>query len=156
MTCGVKKTISSSRVVLLDLPPPKTAPTQVVFSSDAGTTWQPLQTLFANATYPFTYPISIAADPTNGQIVYVASQSSVCKSTDGGRQFACVTIALPSSQTDRKSTRLNPRQPLTVYASASTTGGAFKSADGGQTWTNSSQGLPAQGYIESVTIDPVQ
>jgi photosystem II stability/assembly factor-like uncharacterized protein len=128
--------------------------TQLIFSSDAGTTWQPLQTLFANATYPFTYPISIAADPTNGQIVYVASQSSVCKSTDGGRQFACVTIALPSSQTYLTSLAIDPRQPLTVYASASVTGGVFKSVDGGQTWTNSSQGLPAQGYIESVTIDP--
>lgn len=128
--------------------------TQLIFSSDAGTTWQPLRTLFANATYPFTYPIPIAADPTNGQIVYVASQSSVCKSTDGGQQFACVAIAFASSQTYLTSLAIDPRQPLTVYASASTTGGVFKSVDGGQTWTNSSQGLPAQGYIDSVTIDP--
>ncbi|HEY1183581.1 MAG TPA: SBBP repeat-containing protein [Bryobacteraceae bacterium] len=124
--------------------------TQVVVSSDAGATWQPLRTLFADATYP----VSIATDPTNGLIVYVASRNSVCKSTDGGRQFDCSTITFPFSYAFITSLAIDPQQPLTVYASAESNGGVFKSVDGGQTWANASQGLPQGGYIDTVTIDP--
>ena len=124
--------------------------TQLIFSSDAGATWQPLRTLFTNDTYP----VSIATDPTNGLIVYVASQNSACKSTDGGRQFDCATIAFPFSYAYITSLAIDPQQPLTVYASAESNGGVFKSVDGGQTWANASQGLPPGGFIDTVTIDP--
>jgi photosystem II stability/assembly factor-like uncharacterized protein len=124
--------------------------TQLIFSSDAGATWQPLRTLFADATYP----VSIATDPTNGLIVYVASRNSVCKSMDGGRQFDCATIAFPFSYSFITSLAIDAQQPLTVYASAESNGGVFKSVDGGQTWANASQGLPPGGFIDTVTIDP--
>lgn len=124
--------------------------TQVIVSSDAGATWQPLATPFPSATSS----VWIGADPTNGQIVYVASGKSVCKSTDGGQQFHCVTLAFASSITTITSLAIDPRQPLTVYVSAESSGGVFKSVDGGETWANASQGLPSQGFIDTVTIDP--
>ena len=123
--------------------------TQLTFSSDSGATWQPLGTPFPGATSaPY-----IVTDPTSGQIVYVASGQSVCKSTDGGHRFHCATIVFASSQTTVTSLAIDPEQPLTIYASATISGGVFKSVDGGETWTNSSQGLPT-GFIDSVTIDP--
>ncbi|MGB7759307.1 MAG: SBBP repeat-containing protein [Bryobacteraceae bacterium] len=127
--------------------------TQLVFSSDAGATWQPLGTPLPAAN-PELWPVSVAADPTNGRIVYVAYGDQVCKSADGGRQFDCVTIAFASSQTTVTSIAIDPQQPLTVYASAYPNGGVFKSVDGGQTWANASQGLPSQGFVISVAIDP--
>ncbi|MGA8578335.1 MAG: SBBP repeat-containing protein, partial [Bryobacteraceae bacterium] len=123
--------------------------TQLTFSSDAGATWQPLGTPF-----PADSSVWIATDPTNGQIVYAASGNSICKSTDGARQFNCVTIAFASHQTTITSLAIDPQQPLTLYASASPTGGVFKSVDGGATWANASQGFPPQGLIDSVMIDP--
>ena len=123
---------------------------QLVSSSDTGATWQPLGTPFPSPTTS----ISVAADPTNSQIVYVASGSSVCKSTDGGHRFGCVAIAFASFQTTITSLAIDPQQPLTIYLSATTSGGVFKSIDGGQTWANASQGLPLQGFIFSVVIDP--
>ncbi len=126
--------------------------TQVIFSSDAGATWKPLATPFPSIT-PLQQ-LSIAADPANGQIVYVASGNSVCKSTNGGNRFPCVAIASASSQGPITSIAIDPRQPLTVYVSTSVNGGVFKSMDGGLSWANASQGLPAPFFIDSVTIDP--
>jgi photosystem II stability/assembly factor-like uncharacterized protein len=122
---------------------------QVVVSSDAGAMWQGVATPFPAATGT----VWITPDPTNGQIVYFAYGQSVCKSTDSGIQFHCVTLPL-SSQATVTSLAIDPLQPLTVYASAESNGGAFKSVDGGQTWANASSGLPAGGFIDTVTIDP--
>ena len=124
--------------------------TQVIVSRDAGATWQPLGTPFPSVVYP----VSIAADPTNGQIVYIASGQSVCKSTDGGTQFHCVALPLDSPVTIVTSLAVDPQHSLTVYASAESQGGVFKSVDGGQTWANASGGLPAGGFIDTVTMDP--
>jgi hypothetical protein len=125
---------------------------QLIVSTGAGTVWKPLWTPLPSLT-PLQ-PLSMAVDPTNGQVVYVAAGNSVCKSTDGGSQFQCVAIAFASSQTTVSSLAIDPQQPLTIYASASANGGVFKSSDGGQTWANASQGLPSQGFIDSVTVDP--
>jgi len=124
--------------------------TQVVISSDSGATWQPLVTQFPAPAYT----VSIAADPTNGQIVYIASGQSVCKSTDGGHHFDCITLPVAASVTTLTSLAIDPQHPLTVYASAESQGGVFKSVDGGQTWANASSGLPAGGFIDTVMIDP--
>jgi hypothetical protein len=146
----VAGTTSSFDFPLADAYQSANSGTQVVVSSDAGATWQPLGTPFPSAVYP----VSIAADPTNGQIVYVASGQSVCKTTDGGAQFHCVTLPLASPVTIITSLAVDPRNPLTVYASAESNGGVFKSGDGGQTWANASWGLPAGGFIDTVMIDP--
>jgi hypothetical protein len=126
--------------------------TQLIVSTDAGTAWKPLGVPFPS-TSPEQAP-AIAVDPTNSQIVYAALGSKVCKSSDGGHQFQCTTIAFASFQTVISSLAVDPQQPLTIYLSASVDGGVYKSVDGGQTWSNASQGLPEPLFIDSVTIDP--
>jgi len=126
--------------------------TELIYSANAGATWTPL----ANPL-PVATPLStllIAADPTNSQIVYVASATNICKSTNAGRQFSCVALDFASFQTTLTSLVIDPQQPSTLYASGTTNGGVVKSTDGGQTWVNSSAGLPSQGFIASVVIDP--
>lgn len=115
--------------------------TQLIVSTDAGITWKPLGTPFPSST-PLRAPV-IAVDPTDSQIVYAASGNRVCKSTDGARQFNCVTVAFASSQAAISSLAIDPKQPLTIYASVTVDGGVYKSVDGGQTWADASQGLPA-------------
>ncbi len=126
--------------------------TQLIFSTDAGATWKPLVAPFPSST-PLQ-PLAIAVDPTDSQTAYLASGNSVCKSTDGGKQFKCTTLAFASVQTTISSLAIDPQQPLTIYLSATVDGGVYKSIDGGETWANASQGLPAPLFIDSVTIDP--
>ena len=126
--------------------------TQMIFSTDAGASWKPLETLYPSLT-PLQ-PTVIAADPSNGQALYAAAGNSVCKSIDGGHQFHCSTIAFRSFQTTISSLAIDPAQPTTIYASASVNGGVYKSVDGGETWADASLGLPAPLFIDSVAIDP--
>jgi len=126
--------------------------TEIIYSADAGATWTPL-----GNPLPVTTPLStplLAVDPTNSQIVYAASATSICKSTNGGLKFTCVALNFASFQTALTSLIVDPQQPSTLYASATTNGGVFKSADAGQTWTNASAGLPSQGFIDSIVADP--
>jgi uncharacterized protein (TIGR03437 family) len=123
--------------------------TQLIYSTDAGATWKPLSNPFASST-----PSALAVDPTISSTLYVAAGNTACKSIDGGQHFHCVALAFASPQTSITSLAIDPRQPATLYASATTLGGVFKSIDGGQTWINSSSGLPSNGFIDSVTIDP--
>jgi len=126
--------------------------TQLIVSADAGITWTPVGEPFPSSSPE--QPLVIAIDPTNSRIVYAASGNTVCKSTDGAQRFQCTTLDFASFQTSISSLAIDPQQPLTIYFSATTNGGVFKSVDGGQTWANASQGLPAPGFIDSVTIDP--
>jgi photosystem II stability/assembly factor-like uncharacterized protein len=125
--------------------------TELIYSVNAGATWTPLANPLAIT--PLT-SLSIAADPTNSQVVYAASGAGICKSTDAGQQFHCVALTFASFQTTLTSLAIDPQQPSTLYASATTNGGVFKSADGGQTWASASAGLPSQGFIDSVAVDP--
>ena len=124
--------------------------TELIYSTDAGANWAPLGN---PVTVTRLTPLLVTVDPTNSQIVYAAAGSAVCKSMDGGRDFQCVTIGLGTVQTTLTSLIVDPRQPLTLYASATTNGGVYKSTDGGQTWKNASAGLPS-GFISSVVEDP--
>ena len=126
--------------------------TGLAYSADAGATWTPLASPVSAAT-PLA-ALLIAADPVNAQTVYTASGSNICRSTDGGHEFHCAALPFASSQTTLDSLAIDPQKPTTLYASATVSGGVFKSADGGQTWANASVGLPAQGFIDSVVIDP--
>jgi len=125
--------------------------TEMIYSANAGATWTPLGNPLV--VTPLT-SLSIAADPTNSQIIYAASGNTVCKSTNAGQQFQCVALTFASFQTSLTSLAVDPQQPSTLYASATTNGGVFKSTDGGQTWANASAGLPSQGFISSVAVDP--
>ncbi len=124
--------------------------TQLIFSADAGATWQPL-----NSPFPAQNAgVSIAVDPKNSRTVYVGSASAFCKSTDGGQTVKCITLPLLNqAQTGVTSIAIDPQNSSIVYLSAGF-GGVFKSTDGGQTFVTMNQGLPLQGAILSVVIDP--
>jgi uncharacterized protein (TIGR03437 family) len=126
--------------------------TQVVYSTDAGASWSPLASPFSNANLS-QFP-SIAVDPKNSSTLYTASGNNVCKSTDGGHTFHCVTLAFTLGQAGINSLAIDPQQPSTVYAAASVTAGVFKSIDGGQTWANTAKGLPTNSSIGPIAIDP--
>ncbi len=126
--------------------------TQLIFSTNSGASWKALTAPLGPLT-PLQ-PLSLAVDPTDSQVVYVAGGNAVCKSMDGGQQFQCTTIAFASYQATISSLAIDPQQPLTIYASVTVEGGVYKSIDGGQTWANMSVGLPEPLFIDSVTIDP--
>jgi uncharacterized protein (TIGR03437 family) len=124
--------------------------TQLVFSTDAGATWTPLSSPQPNATS--SQPAIIAVDPTSASTLYVGSASNVCKSLDAGLTFHCAALPLPSPGT-LKALVIDPLHPATIYAALAGLVSVLKSTDGGQTWTNSSTGLPAT-YVDSLVIDP--
>ena len=145
-------TTSSGDLPLRNAYQPVNSGTQLIYSSDAGATWKPLSSPFIHAT-PLQ-PLNIVADPTNASTFYAFAGATLCKSTDGGQHLKCATITLVSPQTSITSVAIDPKQPSTVYLSASVGAGAFKSTDDGQTWSPAGSGLPLNNGVDSVTIDP--
>ncbi|MEI7729711.1 MAG: hypothetical protein WCO56_09060 [Verrucomicrobiota bacterium] len=104
-------------------------------TEDHGKTWRMINQGVAN------YGVfSLAVDRVNPQTVYAATESGLCKSTDGGEHWQL----LP--HTGRKELRItgekgksirsvavDPTDGKVVYA-ASPNGQVYKSTDGGQTW----------------------
>lgn len=81
--------------------------------------------------------VSIALHPTNGNILYVATNDAVYKSRDGGGTWE----KFPSFSARRVTTlAIDPLLPATIYAG--TMGDAvYKSPDGGQHWLPHNVGL---------------
>ncbi len=148
----VAGTTSSGDLPLRNAYQPVNSGTQLIYSSDAGATWKPLSSPFINAT-PFQ-PLNVVADPTNASMFFAFSGAKLCKSTDGGRHLNSATMTFASTQTTITSVAIDPKQPNTVYLSASATGIVQKSTDGGQTWNPAGSGLPLNKGVDSVTIDP--
>lgn len=119
---------------------------------------------------------SIAIDPRNAGIVYVAavghpygpnSERGVFRSTDGGETWQKVLYV--NDKTGAVDLAMDPRHPLTIYASTwqvlrtpwniydTGPGSAiYKTTDGGDHWTKLTQGFPAadMGKI-GLTVSPV-
>lgn len=74
---------------------------------------------------------SMAMDPTNPNIVYSAD-SGIYKTTDGGETWKNLFKGLPGALIF--SLAINPFHPKTLFA-GTVGGGAFKSTNGGQSWT---------------------
>ena len=140
-------------------------------STDAGKTWTHLglrdTQMIAN----------IAVDPHDPNRVFVAAlghpygpneQRGIFRSTDGGKTFTKVLYKSP--YVSGNDVRIDPKNPNIVYAGlwqqqqsylegpefGGTEGGIFKSTDGGSTWKELTNGLPA-GVIEAnLSIAPSQ
>jgi photosystem II stability/assembly factor-like uncharacterized protein len=142
-----------------------------VFKSvDAGRTWQ-------HMGLTDTQTIGrIVVHPTNPDIVYVAASGhewtdnenrGVFKTTDGGRTWS--KVHYKSARTGAIDLVMDPRDPNTLYAAmwqrvrrkwsdprvepGYTEGGIVKTTDGGRTWTDASQGLPAPEFRGRIGID---
>jgi photosystem II stability/assembly factor-like uncharacterized protein len=139
-------------------------------STDAGKTWQ-------HMGLTDTQTIArIVVHPTNPDIVYVAASGhewtdnemrGVFKTTDGGRNWS--KILYKSPRTAAIDLVMHPADPNTLYATTwqrirrkwsdprvepgyneST---IMKTTDGGRTWTDVSQGLPAAQFRGRIGID---
>ena len=139
-------------------------------STDAGKTWTHLG-LHAGQQIP-----QIAIDPRNPNRLYVAvlghpygpnEERGIFRSNDGGRTFE--KVLYKDENTGGSDVEIDPANPDTVYAAmwearqgpwenaawSGTTGGIFKSTDGGTTWRQLTKGLPETGVIQaSLAIAP--
>ena len=139
-------------------------------STDAGRT-------FTHSGLTDTQTIArIIVHPTNPEIVYVASTGhawtdnemrGVFKTTDGGRTWN--KIFYRSARTGAADLVMDPSDPNTLYASmwqrlrrkwsdprvesGYTEGGIWKTTDGGATWAEANDGLPAARFRGRIGID---
>ena len=140
-------------------------------STDAGRTWQHLGLRDSQMI------AAIAVDPGNADRLFVAvlghpygpnPERGVFRSTDGGRTFE--KVLFKDDYTSANEVLLDPRNPNVLYATlwsqqqsfiegqgfGNAGMGIFKSTDGGTTWTQLAEGLPAilQANIAIAPSDP--
>ena len=90
-----------------------------------------------------TYDLSIAANPTNANVVYIGGVNT-WKTTDGGSSWSCVTYWTTSStgiQTVHADKHCHAFQPVTNIFFQGNDGGIYKTTDGGTTWTDLTNGM---------------
>jgi photosystem II stability/assembly factor-like uncharacterized protein len=128
-------------------------------SSDAGKTWTHLG-LRDSEQIP-----ALAVDPTDSKRLFAAvlghpygpnQERGIFRSEDGGKQWT--RVLYKNENTGGSDVVIDPSNPQVVYASLwdarlgpwedanefeDTNGGLFKSTDGGATWTQLTEGLPA-------------
>ncbi len=128
-------------------------------STDAGRTWMHSQSLTDSQMIA-----DIEVDPTNANRLFVAvlghpygpnTERGIFRSTNGGLTFE--KVLYKDEYTSGNDVRLDPKNPNIVYAAlwqqqqgfyengafGGTDGGIFKSTDGGTTWKQLTNGLPA-------------
>src|SRR5580765_4512545 len=133
-------------------------------STDAGKTWTHLGLRDAQQI-PY-----IIVDPRNANRLFVAvlghpygpnEERGVYRSTDGGATFQ--KVLSKDENTGASDLEFDPKNPDIVYAClweqrqgpwengawSGTTGGIFKSIDGGTTWRQLTKGLPAEGIVQA-------
>ena len=133
-------------------------------STDAGKTWTHLG-LRDGQQIPY-----IVVDPRNANRLFVAvlghpygpnEERGVYRSTDGGATFQ--KVLSKDENTGASDLEFDPKNPDIVYAClweqrqgpwengawAGTTGGIFKSIDGGTTWRQLTRGLPSEGIVQA-------
>ncbi len=140
-------------------------------STDAGHTWQHLGLRDSQMI------AAIAVDPRNADRLFVAvlghpygpnAERGVFRSTDGGRTFE--KVLFKDDYTSANEVLIDPRNPNVLYATlwsqqqsfiegqgfGDAGMGIFKSTDGGTTWTQLAEGLPAilQANIAIAPSDP--
>ncbi len=96
-------------------------------SDDAGATWTRVSSQASLITRPFYYT-TIAADPTNADVVYAGAEGFF-KSTDGGKTYR----RFSTPHTDNHDMWVNPHDGRIMIQAND--GGANISLDGGNTWS---------------------
>jgi len=112
-------------------------------STDGGTTWNPTGLNPGNSPSRMN---DIYIHPTNSNVLWVATNSGVYKSTNAGVNW---TNTLSGNIRDLK---IKPGDPLTVYAVSSNT--FYKSIDGGNSFVSSGTGLPASSGRLVIDVTP--
>ena len=112
-------------------------------SDDAGDSWRLVNAQSSLITRPFYYT-TLAADPTNADVVYAGSEDFF-RSVDGGRTFA----RMPTPHGDNHDLWANPRDARVLIQSND--GGASVSLTGGRTWSTQLNQPTAEIY--NVAVD---
>jgi len=119
----------------------------VLKSTDGGTTWNPTGLSYTQASTGPAYGTvtELALNPNNTSILLAATSTGMYYSSNAGANW---------TQEDTeyfRSVEFEPFHPSTVYASTGD-GKFFRSADGGMTYTQITNGLPAFGLTARMTI----
>lgn len=119
-------------------------------SDDNGATWK-------HTAAPTTEVRALAADPSNGDIVYAGSWNAdggVFKSTDGGTTWAGLANGLPE-RAGIASLAVDPTNPQHV-AAATYWYGVYVSSDGGASWKLAADAMPltARQRLDDVDFAP--
>ncbi len=136
-------------------------------TADGGKTWNRVLNISEN-----TGITDIVLDPTNPDILFAAAyqrrrhvftlidggpESSIQKSTDGGKTWTKLKDGLPKEDMGRIGLALAPHNSKVVYATIESTrkaGGIFVSKDGGSSWKKQND-YNAQGqYYGEIFVDP--
>jgi photosystem II stability/assembly factor-like uncharacterized protein len=112
----------------------------VMKSTDGGNTWNPTGSLSGSSAN------EIYIDPTNSDIVWVATSSGLFKSEDGGDSWSNKKFG------NIKDFKLKPGDPNTIYAVTSST--FYKSTNGGNLFSTITQGLPTSSSRLALDVTP--
>ncbi len=133
---------------------PYTSPVRLIKSTDGGATWG-----YTSGTL-YGYVSNLLVHPTNPNLVYALTGSTIYKSTDGGSSWT--RLSTPSYNSLRQMA-FNPLNPDVIYAvgynyfSSPYKLTVVRTTDGGATWSEficSNDSLNSY-YGYSITIDPV-
>ncbi len=107
-------------------------------STNGGNSWYAI-----SALGNLYYLISLVVAPSNNNVIYAATGSTINKTTNGGSTWSDITSGLPTAAMTYISVHNTNPNILWVSFSGSMDGEkVYKSVDGGLTWTNESGNLP--------------
>jgi photosystem II stability/assembly factor-like uncharacterized protein len=125
-------------------------------SRDGGVTWSAIPIPAVDGSINIS---ELAVHPQDANTVYVSiPEAGLLKTSDGGQNWAAIGAGLPTIPI--LSLAIDPSNPQNLYAGVGTSesatggGGIYKSTDGGQTWQQTSAGMPAEALILAIAIDP--
>ena len=118
-------------------------------TTDGGNSW-----IKVTSNLPDRYPMDIAIDPNNTNIVYVVfsgfGSGHIFKTTDAGLTWTDITGSLPDVPT--LSVVIDPLNPNYVYVGNDI--GVYVSSDKGNNWQDFSEGLPEAVMAMDLSISP--
>ncbi|MFI5078125.1 MAG: glycosyl hydrolase, partial [Vicinamibacteria bacterium] len=138
-------------------------------TTDGGKTWTAVLTVSEN-----TGVTDVVMDPRDPDVLLAAAwqrrrhvftlinggpESSLHKTTDGGKTWRKITSGLPKEEMGRIGLAIAPTDPDTVYAlvetaAANKSAGTYRSTNRGETWEKRSDYSPQAMYYQKVFVDP--
>lgn len=137
-------------------------------TTDGGETWEKVLEISEH-----TGVTDLVFDPRNPDVLYAASyqrrrhvwtlinggpESTIYKSTDGGKNWRKIKKGLPGGDLGRIGLAIAPSNPDTLYAIVETAdgGGFYRSTNQGETWKKQSSYLSrSPQYYQEIIVDPL-